>query len=199
MCSSNIVSDVKRGQGDKETRREENILHVSSSPCHRVLVVGLGNPVLGDDGVGWRVAQEVEKQIAFHASRFTFHIDVDYHVGGGLGLMERMVGYDAAIVIDALNLGRGEIGTIHCFELDELPNPSLGHLGSAHETNLQTALELGRQMGVALPQRVMVVGVQAENVFDLAEEFSPSVAAAVPQATQRVMELLTNLASTVQG
>ncbi len=117
MSCDSTVSDMTRGQGDKETRREENILHVSPSPCHRVLVIGLGNPVLGDDGVGWRVAQEVEKRITHHAVCNIHHVEVDYHAGGGLALMERMVDYDAAIVIDAINLGHGQVGWVHCFEL----------------------------------------------------------------------------------
>ena len=58
----------------------------------RTIVVGLGNPILGDDGVGWRVAQAVQA-LAPEA-------DVECQALGGLSLMERLVGYQRAIIVD---------------------------------------------------------------------------------------------------
>jgi len=168
----------------------------------KTLIIGLGNPILGDDGVGWRVAEEVQKQIAGGRWRIApgttpsairhqpSAIEVDFHAGGGLSLMERLVGYDQAILIDAINLGRQPTGAVSCFALEALPNPSAGHLGSAHETNLQTALQLGRAMGAHLPERVTVVAVESPHVYEFAEVLTPLVARAVPAAAQMVLELL---------
>ena len=150
----------------------------------KTLVIGLGNPILGDDGVGWRVAERVQQQIRDPS------IEVDFHAGGGLSLMERLVGYDAAVFIDAINLGLGATGSVYRFALDEVPNPNAGHLASSHETSLQTALEVGRTMGAALPGRVTVVAIESPNVYDFSEELTPPVAAAVPRAVQMVMEEL---------
>ena len=68
----------------------------------KIIVVGLGNPILGDDGVGWKVAEEFANIDPFKSRS----IDVDYLSVGGLTLMEHMVGYQHAILIDAIQTGK---------------------------------------------------------------------------------------------
>jgi hydrogenase maturation protease len=150
----------------------------------KTLVLGLGNPLLSDDGVGWRVAELVQAQIA------NPDIEIDFHSGGGLSLMERLIGYDRAIIIDALNTGRAPQGTVSAFRLEDLPNDAQSHLASAHETTLQTALQVGRTMGAALPNDILIVAVEAQNVYDFSEELSPAVASAVPKAVELVIRQL---------
>lgn len=150
----------------------------------KTLILGLGNPLLGDDGVGWRVAEQVRDQITDST------IEVDFHAGGGLSLMERLIGYDRAIIVDAINTGQAPQGNVSCFPLDDLPNNAASHLASAHETNLQTALHVGRKMGARLPSQVLIVGIEAYQVYDFSEELSPTVARAVPFAVQRVAQLI---------
>ena len=140
--------------------------------------------MLGDDGVGWRVAESLRAQAA------ALGVEVDSLAVGGLSLMEHMVGYQRAIVVDAINLGDAPTGTVRCFALESLPNPFAGHLGSSHETNLQTALQIGRELGAELPEEVTVVAIESPYVYDFSEELSPPAAAAVPLAVAAVLELL---------
>jgi hydrogenase maturation protease len=159
------------------------------------LVIGLGNPILGDDGVGWRVAEIVAQSIGQQPSAplrgpGSLDVDVDCLALGGLALMERMVGYRRAILVDAINSHTQPSGTVSIFPLETLPNRAAGHLFSAHDTTLQNALAVGNAMGADLPDEVIVVAVEAENVYDFGEELSPAVSAAVPQAAQAVLELL---------
>lgn len=155
----------------------------------RTLVAGLGNPILGDDGIGWRVAEAVDKELAA-CNGFAHHISVDCFALGGLSLMEQLVGFEKAIVIDAVQTEDGQVGKVYRLGLGDLPDFSTGHTTAAHDTSLSTALRLGRTMGVDLPQEVIVVGVEAKQVYDFSEELSPAVAAAVPEAVRAVMELL---------
>ncbi len=67
---------------------------------NKTLVLGMGNPILGDDGVGVRIAQEVQVALPADAG-----VDVSEACVGGLSLMERMVGYDTVILVDALCTG----------------------------------------------------------------------------------------------
>ncbi len=160
----------------------------------RTLVIGLGNPLLGDDGVGWHVAEEVRQALREapppREDNRPSSVEVDCHVGGGLSLMERLVGYDRAIVIDAIYTGQRSVGSVTCLPLEALPHPSAGHLTSAHETNLWTALQVGRTMGAHLPAQVIVVAVESPYVYEFSQELTPPVAAAVPQAVRKVLELL---------
>jgi hydrogenase maturation protease len=199
---------------------------------YRTLVLGLGNPIRGDDGVGWRVAEAVqdnlpkvkkpsegrtenedphpalpqgereqkdphpalpqgEREKKEEPQEGREHIEVDMLAGGGLNLMERLVGYDRAILVDAMQ-GGNQPGSVQVFPLEALDNPSAGHLGSIHETNLLTALEIGRNLGAHLPPvgGVMVVAIEAQPVFEFSEELSPAVKLAVSEAVEKVMNLL---------
>lgn len=153
-------------------------------PDRKTIIVGLGNPLLGDDSVGWRVAENLRAQAE------ALGVEVDSLAVGGLSLMEHMVGYDRAIVVDSINLGDAATGTVRSFALESLPNPFAGHLGSSHETNLQTALQIGRMLGTHLPAEVTVVAIESPYVYDFTEELSPQVAEAVPLAVAMVISLL---------
>jgi hydrogenase maturation protease len=150
------------------------------------LVLGLGNPILGDDGVGWKVAKDVQARLA----NLPADVEVDFASLGGLSLMERMLGYQYVILVDCMETGDAPIGTVRSFPLSELANPTAGHSASAHDTSLHTALEAAQTMGAPIPSRVDVVTVEARTSFEFSEQLSPEIAAAVPVATQQVLKLL---------
>lgn len=150
----------------------------------KTIIVGLGNPILGDDGVGWKIAEEVKR-----------HIDPDPRVKvecaslGGISLMERLIDYDRAILIDAFTMDASE-GSISVLRLEDLPNYSAYHIASIHDTSLQNAIELGRSMGALLPHEITVVGIATQNIYDFSEELSPAVASVVPCAVCIVLDML---------
>jgi hydrogenase maturation protease len=151
----------------------------------KTIVIGLGNPILGDDGVGWQIARQVQQRNDFPST-----IDVDCLSIGGISLMERLIGYDRAILIDSFVTNKNPVGTLFCFSLDELPNRALGHIFSAHDTTLQNALKIGQELGAQLPKEITIVAVEAQDVYDFSEELTPAVAAAVPTAVQAIINLL---------
>jgi len=167
----------------------------------KTLVIGLGNPILGDDGVGWRVAEEVKRQlpsfpyplrsppVGFPLGEESQEVDVDCLSLGGISLMEHLIGYDRAILIDAFALDE-PIGSILILKLSDLPNYSAFHTTSTHDTSLQNAIELGKFMGAHLPDDISVVGIATKHVYDFSEMLSPPVAEAVPQAVHIVLNLL---------
>lgn len=158
----------------------------------KTLILGLGNPILGDDGVGWVAARQVEEHFAGQRPDLEF----DYLSLGGLSLMERMIGYRRVILLDSLTTGKHPVGTLTTFTLADLPDLSSGHTTAAHDTSLKTALETGRRLGAELPadQDVYVIAIEAEQIHDLQEGLTPPVAAAVPQAVQATLSLLEKLA-----
>ena len=155
----------------------------------KTLVVGLGNPILGDDGVGWKVAEEVEQRLP--KSPQTSEVSVNCLALGGLSLMEHLIGYERAIVIDAIGTGQHPIGTVSHFRLDDLYDPATGHTTAAHDVSLMTAVQIGRSAGAVLPDRIDVVAIESPYTYDFSEELTPLVAAAVPLAAETVIELLT--------
>lgn len=163
----------------------------------QTLIVGLGNPILGDDGAGWHIAERVAARLP-NPSPSTgsdqrngqSSIQVECLGLGGLSLMEHLIGYDRAILVDAIMTGSMPIGTVTSFPLDELPDSAAGHLSSTHDTTLQNALRVGRAMGARLPDEIMVVAIEAQSVYDFSEDLTPPVAQSIPIAVQMVMELI---------
>jgi hydrogenase maturation protease len=104
--------------------------------------------------------------------------------------MEHLVGYHRAILIDALQTGLHPSGTVIQLQLDDLPEQASGHMVSAHDASLKTALQFGHEMGVQLPKQIIVVGIEAERVFDFSDTLSPEISEAIPQAVKMVYDLL---------
>jgi hydrogenase maturation protease len=152
----------------------------------KTLVLGLGNPILGDDGAGVEVAASVRAALSPQ-----MNIDVEEACVGGLALMERMIGYDRAILIDALDPGHAPSGTVQRLELADLQRlcPTL-HSASAHDTNLVTALEAGRRIGLPLPSQITIFAVAVENVWDFSDSMTPAVARSIPCVVQAVLSEL---------
>ena len=135
---------------------------VASSMVHRpssIVVLGLGNPILGDDGVGWRVVEDVERRwrraetLSSMVQGPSSVVEFDCVALGGLALMERLIGHDRAVLVDAIQTQGGEPGTIYRLTLDDLPTL---HANSTHDTSLKAALTLGRRLGARLPEEIVV-------------------------------------------
>jgi hydrogenase maturation protease len=157
-----------------------------------VVVVGLGNPVLGDDGVGWRVADEVEVLLAamVGAGADCPDVSVERLGVGGLRLMEFLDGFDEAILVDAAEFPDRPAGEVRSCALEDLDCYAAGHLDSAHDASLSTALALGRKLGASLPARIQTVTIQVHSTDEFSEQLTPAVEAAVPAAVAAVIALL---------
>lgn len=157
----------------------------------RTIVVGLGNPLLGDDGVGWRIADEVENRLAAGPSGGPgSDVEIERLGVGGLRLMECLTGYEAAILVDAAEFPGRPIGEVRSCSFEDLADFAAGHLDSAHDASLRTALALGRRLGANLPGTIQAVTVQARRTDEFSEELSPPVAAAVEAAAEAVLAVI---------
>lgn len=154
----------------------------------QTLVVGLGNPILGDDGVGWRIAAEVESQWGkLEGSECVRFENLSV---GGLKLMELLQGCQYAVVADGL-VGSGKrLGEVLCLQLEDLARISHTHANSAHDVSLWEALQIGHKLGAQLPERIWLVAVCIQEERTFSEELSPEVAEAIPNAVHHVCELL---------
>jgi hydrogenase maturation protease len=149
------------------------------------LIIGMGNPILSDDGVGWRVAHFVREMCPPGAA-----CDIKEACVGGLSLAELMIGYRRVIVIDAIMTDGGEPGTIYHIKLPDLPGTL--NTASAHDTNLSTALRALRRFGAEVPDddAIEVVAVEAQDVWTFGERCTPQIETSIPSAASLVMELL---------
>ncbi len=160
----------------------------------RTRIIGLGNPILGDDGVGWKVAEKLEKELDSKRALLPhLSIDVQRSSLGGLSLMEQMIDTDAVILIDAIQTGMQPVGSVHRLDLDTLPNYSAAHTTSPHDTSLQNAIRAGKLLGADLPEVIRIVAIEANRVYEFSEQLSPQIEQAIPIACQAVWDYIFEL------
>ena len=148
----------------------------------RTLVLGIGNPILGDDGVGFHIAQELAKEIKDE------NIDVKGTSVGGLNLLELNVGYDKVIIIDAIMTESGEAGEVYQLRLEDIGEPAQSII-SAHHLSLLTMIKLGRELfPKKMPEEVAILAVGIQEVAKVTEEMTGKVKEAIPRAVNLVLE-----------
>lgn len=143
------------------------------------IVIGIGNALCADDGVGLAVARRlIEEGYPAVAAGCP-----------GLGLLDLMEGYDRAVLVDAVVSGAPP-GTLHTFGLRELPDRALLPL-SLHGVNAVDALALGMAVEPErLPAEVIIIGIEIANRAPFTEGLSPEVAAAVGAASGLVRKVM---------
>lgn len=158
-----------------------------TSTGRALIVLGVGNVLLRDEGVGVRVAREVAALPAGQLPPGTEVVD-----GGTLGLdLLPMIEDAAAIVmVDAVNL-RSEPGATRVLRDEELHSALAQHV-SPHQVGVGDLLAAARLAG-SLPDRVSLVAIQPE-LIEIGLELTPAVEAAVPFAVDLVRRELAALA-----
>ena len=148
----------------------------------KTLVLGLGNPILSDDGVGIKVAQELREKLRDP------QVTVAESSLAGISLLDFVVGYNQVMIIDAIQTKGGKAGQIYRMRPEDFS--SAKHLSSPHQINLITALELGKMLSLAMPQKITIFAVEAKDVSNFSEKCTPKVEKAIPRVAKMVLEEL---------
>ncbi len=148
----------------------------------KTIIVGIGNPILGDDGVGIHVLRELVPKTLDQ------DIVLEEAFTGGMNLLDIMIGYDRAILIDAVENPDDPPGKT--YTMDALQMTS-SHSTNPHDTSFPEALEVARKMGQKnIPSEIHLVGINIRAQYDFKDRLSDEVFRAVPEAVKKVMDLL---------
>lgn len=147
-------------------------------------IIGLGNSILTDDGVGIYAAREVDRRLK--AAGLDAGVDVVESEVAGFALMELMAGWKRIILIDSIQFDGLNPGDVVRIEPEDL-HTSL-RIRSVHDIDLPTALELGRQLGLAMPSNLKIFGIQAENLHT----FGNSLTDAAERGLRKAVDLVLN-------
>ena len=141
-----------------------------------LLVLCLGNPLRRDDAVALHVGRRLEAAPPPGAT-------VKVSARAGLYLLDDMEGFEAVVVVDAVQTGAHPPGTVHALPLESLHSPAGP---SPHAVGLPSALALARASGAPVPGRIELVLVEVEVLDQVGEGLAPAVAAAVEPAVEAV-------------
>lgn len=126
----------------------------------RAVILGMGNPILSDDGVGVHMARALGEKLP--------GVDVRTADMIGLHLLDLVAGYDAVLVIDAIQTGTKPPGTVEEVRQGE----RCLHLFSSHGFHFFEILQLGRDLGYPMPEAVGIAGIEIGNDCPFGEGLS---------------------------
>ena len=148
----------------------------------KTLVLGLGNPILSDDGVGLQVTSQLKSAVDLP------DVSISDTELGGINLLELLIGYERAIIVDAIKTPEGEPGQIYQLSSESLH--ATRHTDSTHGISFASLIELGRKLHLALPRDIILFGIEAGDVSTFGEDCSPAVKRAIPVCVEKVRQKL---------
>ncbi|MCW8944975.1 MAG: HyaD/HybD family hydrogenase maturation endopeptidase [Sedimenticola sp.] len=154
----------------------------------KTLVLGIGNTILRDEGIGIHVIEYLEKN-------YPEQDDVSFIDGGTLSfsLAGLLAEHDQLIVVDAARTG-GAAGSVVCFEGDQMDRYLTGNRQSVHEVGLTDLLDIAR-LSDHYPENRALIGIEPENM-EWGEEPTDAVGAAIPKAAGIAIKLIAQWAET---
>lgn len=147
----------------------------------KTLLVGMGNPLLGDDAVGVRLARDCKQKLGGTGDLEVIEECTAY----GLDLIELFRGFERVVILDSARGSRPG----SWYRTDARSLASTVHLMSIHDANLATALELGRRLGVPLPDdaEILIFAVEVEDSCTFSERMTPVMENAYPEYAEAIL------------
>ena len=144
----------------------------------RTRIIGLGNELLSDDGLGIGVVRQLRKRLTDGEFEFQ-ELSV-----GGLGLLDHLAGCDRCIIVDAIATGEHPPGTVMRFLQTADSDPVT--LTSSHQIDLSQVLGLARLLGSEIPRTVLVYGIEAGDAVTFHDECTRDVRRAIPKLVDTI-------------
>jgi hydrogenase maturation protease len=142
------------------------------------LILGMGNPILSDDGVGLVVARQLAQRIE--------GAQVETSPIIGLGLLDLVAGYDRIYVIDAMCTRNGTIGEIR--KIDEEGREGTLHLFSSHGVHFFELMKMGRDCGLPMPEIGGVYGIEIGSSVSFGERLTDHLRGKVDSICEAIRE-----------
>ncbi len=148
-----------------------------------IRVLGLGNDLLADDAFGVEVVRELRR-------RLPRGVETTTSIASGFALLDDVVGADRLVVIDTIAGGKGAPGTVYRFEESQVGTRDAAQGTSPHYVGLFETLHLGRKLALHVPERVIILAVEAADCLTVGGAMSPEVRAAMPAIVATVEEIV---------
>jgi hydrogenase maturation protease len=158
----------------------------------RILVLGLGNELYGDDGAGLEAVRRLRDSRPDGSPPGETGHEVAFLECGltGAALLDFVAGYDALLIIDTIIREDPETGRVHLLDaadIRDLPGPS------PHYISIPQTLALGRQLGLDMPEKVKIIGIEARSLYRLGEGMSAEMTARMPAILEAARGVLRGL------
>jgi len=145
------------------------------------LVLGLGNDILSDDGVGLIVTRRLKEKFKDSTINFVETNEM------GLSLLDFLEGYEWAVIIDSIVTGTCGPGTLHILDRETFNHPQAAN---PHHMGLDEILDLAEKMNISMPKTLYVTAIEVKDPFTFGEKLTPEVEKAIPQITSEITDII---------
>jgi len=157
-------------------------------PIRRLIILGVGNPVISDDRVGLAIAEKLQQNPL--QAPFNVEIVVDIATQAGFEFTEKLAGFDSAIVVDSIKTDEYAVGTVREIGMDDLESTS--RLLISHGVGFKSAVELGRTIGLDMPDNgsIRIFTVEIADNLTVSESMHPDVTTAVDEVIESIRSIV---------
>ena len=151
----------------------------------KIIVIGLGNPVLTDDAVGIRISELSAQRLQTITFPENIEISITQNESGGWDILDLVVDFDILILIDALldeSLRPGELRWYSDKVFSSI------RLSGVHNMDVFSAIEYGKSLNLKVPERILVLGIGVKDVLTFGEQCTPEVEESIVRAVDLVLE-----------
>lgn len=154
-------------------------------PRPHTLVLGIGNDILMDDGIGIRLVRELQEQntrqeIAFKTCML-----------GGFDVLDLIVGYRQVVILDAIKTVEGVPGDVYHMAPGDFKETL--HLSNIHDISFLNALKIGKKLNLEVPQKIDIIAIEIIEDRVFGREFTPRLQARYPEIKKQVQKLFNDL------
>lgn len=146
----------------------------------KTLILGIGNPILGDDAVGILIARELKKRLA------NADIDVKETSAISFYLWDIVAGYQKLIIIDSIITGKNKAGSIYRLSSESLQSDNLP--ATSHQLGIIDTFKRGSELGIDIPQEIVIYAIEAKDNTTFSESCTPAVEKAIPVAAEKIIK-----------
>ncbi len=141
------------------------------------LILGVGNSILTDDGVGIKIARKLKERNP--------ELEVIETSEAGIALLDFIVGYDKLIIIDSIRTEKGKPGELYRLGMEALKPAA--NLSSSHGIDIATAYEIGQGLGYKMPKYISIYAVEIEDNTTFGEECTGEVEGRIPFIAEQII------------
>jgi hydrogenase maturation protease len=149
------------------------------------LILGIGNDILTDDGIGPKIVQKLHNE--FKGRNITLLTTAT----GGLELLELIKDYKKVIIIDAIRTEGGTPGTIYYLTPSNFKETL--HISSFHDVSFHTALKLADKLDIPVPEKIDIIAIEILEDLTFSSEFSKPIAHRFNKIFQEVKDSILNI------
>lgn len=140
-------------------------------------VLGVGNPILTDDGVGFEIVAQIR--------RLRPELDTVTVCAGALGVFDYIIDCDRIVLIDSIKSGREVPGTVYRLSMANF-TPSLDQ-PTSHGLDIASACRIGEALGCRMPREVSIYAVEITDNTTIGEGCTPAVAARIAEIAKEII------------